>query len=130
MDMEPLTINGTISDFNSGNTNLINGTYSTNDMNGTMNGDVHAQEVAEPQPTQPKQDGGSPPTYADAFPPLPAGPPSGLPNAQSAWGAGRPTKAKQPNPAANKPILSSESAQVSLIATPQSIGKLNALFQS
>merc|ERR1719462_545129 len=54
----------------------------------------------------------SPPTYADAFPPLPAGPAPTL-SSKSAWGQNTASKVKQ-QPAAKpmKPIQSSNSSQV------------------
>jgi len=109
MDMESLsTVNGNISDGNSGSSLLMNGTYSTGEVM-NLNGDAHTGSM--PEPTQPKEDGVN---YADAFPPLPAVPASGKSIGQSAWGSSRPTKAKQQikQQAANKPILSSNSSQV------------------
>lgn len=105
MDIESLKINGTTLDINSENS-LMNGTYE-------MNGDAHAAEI-EQSKVQNKTDSGTP-TYADAFPPLPVGAPTGNSASQSAWGSNRPSKVKQPTKqqsAPSKPILSSNTTQV------------------
>jgi len=136
MDMESLTINGTVTDYSTTPAAYMNGTTPT--MNGThsptetlqMNGDGidhhEPEETAAPEPTEPEttepapspaptetapQKTASAPTYADAFPPLPAGP-APTPVA-SAWGQKSTSKVKQ-QPVAKpmKPILSSSSSQV------------------
>lgn len=111
-DIESLKINGTISDINSTNSLMMNGNYSTGDILEMNGDDVHETPVEQPN-VQPKSEGGAP-TYADAFPPLPAAPPTNASNAQSAWSSNRP-KVKQPTKqqvAANKPILTSITSQV------------------
>jgi len=106
MDMESLTLNGTISDLQPTNTSYMNGNHSAEESIEMNN------EPEEPTPSttvETKENGA--PTYADAFPPLPAAPPTAASSKQSAWGQSKPnTKVKQPT--TNKPILSSTSSQV------------------
>jgi transcription antitermination factor NusA-like protein len=131
MDMESLTINGTVTDYSTTPAPYMNGTTPT--MNGTcsptetlqMNGDGihHQEETPAPETTEPETAPApapietspqktSPPTYADAFPPLPAGP-APTPSSKSAWGQNSTSKVKQ-QPVAKpmKPIQSSSSSQV------------------
>lgn len=131
MDMESLTINGTVTDYSTTPAPYMNGT--TPAMNGTcsptetlqMNGDgIHHQEetpapettetetAPAPAPIETSPQKTSPPTYADAFPPLPAGP-APTPSSKSAWGQNSTSKVKQ-QPVAKpmKPIQSSNSSQV------------------
>lgn len=99
MEMESLSLNGAISNLHV-TAPQMNGSYSPGEsieMNGT--------EVENLMPE------GSAPTYADAFPPLPAATTSSSGIGQSAWG--RPSKVKQ-SIAPSKPILSSTSSQVRL----------------
>lgn len=115
MDMESLTINGTVNELQPASTaTYMNGSYSPTELlNGDSsteheemtNGTTETQTVSETTTTA-----ASPPTYADAFPPLPAGPVPGAGAAQTAWGQNSVSKVKQP--AVSKPILSSNSTQV------------------
>lgn len=97
MEMESLSLNGAISDLHVTAPHM-NGSYSPGDSSIEMNG-------TEVETTN---EGGAP-TYADAFPPLPAAPAASTGSGQSAWG--KPSKVKQPA-APSKPILSSTSSQV------------------
>lgn len=100
MNIESLNINGTMT-MNPENSLMMNGTHTTNDileMNGNDGATDIEQSITETTKT---------PTYADAFPPLPAAPPTGASTSQSAWGANRSAKVT-----ASKPILSSNTSQV------------------
>jgi len=99
MDMESLSLNGAISDLHV-TTPQVNGSYSPNESSIEMNGTE--VEISA------KEEGGAP-TYADAFPPLPAAPPLATGSGKSSWG--KPSKAKQPI-SQNKSIQSSTSSQV------------------
>lgn len=112
MDMESLTINGTVNDLPSqGTATYMNGSYSPTEII-QVNGDATDHDevtTGTPNDAPIVVESAAPPTYADAFPPLPAGPvPTGT--SQSAWGQKSVNKVKQP--AVNKPILSSNSTQV------------------
>lgn len=136
LDMETLTINGTVTDYSTptpeiymnGTTPTMNGSYSpteTLQLNGDST-DHHVETpvadiVADPAPTEepaevPAPDAtpaivkGSPPTYADAFPPLLTGP-APTPSSKSAWGAKSSNKVKQ-QPVATPTIKSSNASQV------------------
>ena len=99
--MESLMLNGSISNLPTTN-GYINGTYSPDD---TM--DLSKDDQPESQLQKP---GSSPPTYADAFPPLSSAPKSIAGANQSAWVVKNPSKTKQ---AENfRPILSSTATQV------------------
>jgi len=137
MDMESLTINGTVTDYSTptpaaymnGTAPTMNGTYSpteTLQMNG--DGADHQEETPAPEPLETESETApepapaqtettpptktAPPTYADAFPPLPAGPAPAV-SSKSAWGQNTANKVKQ-QPVAKpmKPIQSSQSSQV------------------
>jgi transcription antitermination factor NusA-like protein len=140
MDMETLTINGTVTDYSTptpeiymnGTTPTMNGSYSpteTLQLNGdstehqeeTPATDTAADTAVVPTelPTEvpvvtpdvaPVIVKGAPPTYADAFPPLPAGP-APTPSSKSAWGAKTANKVKQ-QPAPPPPVISSSCNQV------------------
>lgn len=140
MDMETLTINGTVTDYSTptpeiymnGTTPTMNGSYSPTETL-QLNGDStdHQEEspatdtaadtavVPAELPTEvpvvtpdvaPVIVKGAPPTYADAFPPLPAGP-APTPSSKSAWGAKTANKVKQ-QPAPPPPVISSSCNQV------------------
>lgn len=119
MDMESLTINGTVNELQPASTaTYMNGSYSptelvngdsTTDHEEMTNGTTETPTVSETTTTT-STSTASPPTYADAFPPLPAGPVPGAGASQTAWGQNSVNKVKQP--AVNKPILSSNSTQV------------------
>ena len=103
MDMESLLLNGSISNLSTTN-GYMNGTYSPDDtMDMSKDND---QTVSQQQKL-----GSSPPTYADAFPPLSAAPKSNVGATQTAWVSKNTTK---PKPAAEtfRPILSSTATQV------------------
>jgi len=113
MDMESLTINGTVNELQS--ETYMNGSYSPTEL---VNGDNTEHEEVTNGPTEtPAVEAtttttttSAPPTYADAFPPLPAGPVPGAGASVTAWGQNTVSKVKQP--AVNKPIQSSSSTQV------------------
>lgn len=127
MDMESLTINGTVTDYSTTPAPYMNGT--TPNMNGScslsetlqMNGDSlhHHEDILAPDLTENETTASkippqktSPPTYADAFPPLPAGPVP-TPSSKSAWGQNSTSKVKQqPVTKSMKSIQSSNSSQV------------------
>ena len=95
--MESLSLNGAISDLHV-TAPQMNGSLSPGESI-EMNGTEVENTMAE----------GTAPTYADAFPPLPAATISSSGIGQSAWG--KPSKVKQ-SIAPSKPILSSTSSQV------------------
>jgi len=105
MDMESLTINGTVEI----STPYMNGSYSPTEPL-QVNGDASDHEETTPVVAEaPVTISDSPPTYADAFPPLPAGPVPSV-SSQSTWGQKNPNKIKQ-QPVA-QPIQSTTSTQV------------------
>jgi len=113
MDMESLTINGTVNnDLPTPTTaTYMNGSYSPTEVL-QVNGDASDHDGTTTVTTEPtttaKSQSSPPPTYADAFPPLPAGPaPSAA--SKSTWGQTNNKVKQQP---VSKPILSSSSTQV------------------
>jgi len=112
MDMESLTINGTVNDLQPtpSTATYMNGSYSPTELI-QVNGDTtDHDEVTNGTTDIPAPSDAAPPTYADAFPPLPVAPVPESGSSQSAWGQKSVSKVKQP--AASKPILSSSSTQV------------------
>lgn len=109
MDMESLTINGTV---DISTPIYMNGSYSPTEplqVNGDASDHEETTTPVEPETPAPTTSD-SPPTYADAFPPLPAGPAPSV-SSQATWGQKASSKIKQ-QPVAPVPILSTTSTQV------------------